>query len=201
MLKVRKFAERHPELVQPLTELFNTSEDPDVRQVCIQILTQVSPDGEAPPVLFQALTDPHAWVVLSGMGALHYFPNPDAMEPLCRFIDSRPELGIDQAMGHLGEMADPKAVPTLAGVLLDSETKHDQTFVSAAIALARCGQSGFAVLVSALEHDDPRIRHAAVVGLDVSGNEAAKPYLDKAKNDPDPGVRRRANTCVGRMPF
>ena len=193
---------RRPELVEPLTELFNSSDDADVRSVCVQALTELAEDGRAPTPLIDALSDAEPGVVLSGIFALTYFPDNRALEPLCRFVESRRNvLFSENAMSQLGEMGNPKAVPTLLGVLLDTNNELSQSFGTAAIALARCGQAGFEALVSALENEDPRIRRAAVVGLDVSGNEESGVYLDRALTDPDADVRQRAKVRMGNFYF
>jgi HEAT repeat protein len=69
--------------------------------------------------------------------------------------------------------------------------------MTAAFALAGCGQAEFDALLSALEHEDPRIRHAARARLDVSGNEQTDAYLDRMLNDPDENVRPRAKVRLG----
>jgi len=197
----RRSATRQPALVQPLTELFNSSDDPGVRSVCVQALTEFAEDGTAPTPLLDALSDPEPSVVLSGIFALTYFPDDRALDPLCQFVESRRNvLFSENAMSHLGKIGDPKAVPTLAGVLLDTSNELDQSFATAAIALARCGQDGFDALVSAVNHEDPRVRHAAVVGLDVSRNPEAGTYLDRALTDPDEKVRQRAKVRLGKTP-
>ena len=198
----RPSADQRPELVPPLVQLFGTSDDAEVRSVCVQALTELAEENKAPPPLFDALLDPDPYVVLSGIFALTYFPDDRAIKPLCDFIESRKNALINEnAMSHLGKMASEDAVPTLAGVLLDADNEFDQNFATAAQALARCGQPGFDVLISAVEHADPRIRFAAVVGLDVSGNDAATAYLDRALNDSDERVRQRAKVRMGKSMF
>lgn len=198
----RPSAIRRPELVEPLTELFNSSDDASVRSVCVQALTELTEDGRAPAPLLDALSDAYPGVVLSGIFALTYFPDDRALGPLCRFIESRCNVLFNEnAISQLGEMGNPEAVPTLTSVLLDTNNELDQSFATAAIALARCGQAGFDALVSALKHDDPRIRRAAVVGLDVSGNAEAGVYLDRALTDPDADVRQRAKVRMGNSYF
>lgn len=198
----RRFATRQPDLVEPLTDLFNSSDDASVRSVCVHALTELAADGKAPTPLFDALSDAHPGVVLSGIFALTDFPDDRALEPLCQFVESRRNvLFSENAIHQLGEMGNPKAVPTLAGVLLDTDNELNQSFSTAAIALAGCGQDGFDALVSALDHEDPRIRRAAVVGLDVSGNEEADVYLDRALTDPDADVRERAKVRMGNFYF
>lgn len=198
MLVGRLDATRRPELVERLTDLFYASDDADVRSVCVDLLTEIAEDGAAPKPLFDALSDVDPGVVLTGIVALTYFPNDLALKPLCRFIElRRNEQASLDAISALGVMENPKAIPTLAGVLLDTNNQFDQSFVRAAMALVRCGQSGFDTLVSALEHKDPRVRLAAVIGLDVSGNEEASVYLERALTDPDAGVRRRAKMGLG----
>ncbi len=98
-------------------------------------------------------------------------------------------------------MADERAVPTLRDVLLDTNNALDQTFARAAIALARCGSAGFDVLAAAHGHADARVRYAAVVGLDVSGDPRAAPLLDSSAADPDEGVRNRARVRMGNRLF
>lgn len=198
----RPFADRRPELVPQLVKLFRDSEDAGVRSVCVQALTEFAEEDGAPAPLLDALKDPDPWVVLSGIFALTYFPDDRALKPLCEFIESRRNVLINEnAISHLGEMGSEKAVPTLSGVLLDPDNEFDQNFGSAAMALAQCGQAGFDVLVSAVEHEDPRIRFAAVVGLDVSGNDAASDYLNRAEDDSDERVRQRAKVRLGKRPF
>lgn len=193
-IRGRNFGERRPDLVEPLTSLYYSTQDARVRGLCVQALTEFA-EGNAPPApLLDALSDSDPGVVLAGIWALHYFPNSNALEPLCRFIESRQYALINEsAMGALREFADPRAVPALAGVLLDANCKLEQSFSTAAMALAACGKEGFEVLASAMKHADPRIRRAAVVGLDIGGRSEALPLLDQARSDPDPNVRQRAH--------
>jgi HEAT repeat protein/cell wall assembly regulator SMI1 len=201
-LRGRPSATRKPELVEPLTHLFYASSDADVRAACVHALTELAEDGEAPTALIDALSDAEPGVILSGIFALTYYPNDRALEPLCKFIESRRNVLFNEnAVSQLGKMGNPKAVATLAGVLLDTNNEFDQSFSTAAIALSRCGQAGFDALSSALDHEDPRIRLAAVVGLDVSGKEEASVYLDRALTDPDESVRQRAKVRLGNLEF
>ena len=199
-LRGRPNAKRRPDLVQPLIDLFYGTGDASVRAACISGLTELADDGDAPAPLLAALSDSDAGVVLSGIFALTYFPDKRAVEPLCRFVDSRVNaLFNENAMSQLGEMGDEQAVPTLLNVLLDTTNPHDQSFGTAAIALARCGPSGFDALVMAHGHDDPRVRWAAVVGLDVSGDPRAESLLESSKFDADSLVRDRAKFRVGNL--
>jgi HEAT repeat protein len=116
-----------------------------------------------------------------------------ALEPLCRFIESRVNVLFNEnAMSALGAIGDERAVPTLVGVLLDVSSPFEQSFSSAAITLSRCGPKGFEALVSVLDHADPRVRLAAVVGVDCSGDPRATEILECMKADPDAKVRERA---------
>lgn len=197
-LKGRPFAKRRPDLIQPLTDLFYKTRDTNVRCVCVAALIELAEDGAAPTPLFDALLDPDPGLVLQGIWALPYFPDPRALEPLCKFIESRVNVFFNEnAMWALGEIRDERAVPTLVSVLLDTHNRFDQSFGSAAMALARCGPPGFDVLVAALEHQDARVRHAAVVGLDTSGDPRAAAYLDRMETDPEPRVRERARIRMG----
>jgi HEAT repeat protein len=133
------------------------------------------------------------------ISALHYFPNPDALEPLCRFIESRVNSMVNEgAMSALGTIGDERAVPTLVGVLLDTSARFDQSFGTAAIALSRCGPEGFKALASALDHTDPRVRKAAVIGVDCSGDPRSTDLLDRMSADPDDNVRNRARIRIGK---
>lgn len=199
-LKGRNGTDPKPHLVPLLNDLYYTSPDFNVRAMCVSFLTELAPDGEPPKPLLDALSDPEPGVVLAGIFALTYFPNPHALEPLCIFIDSSINvLFAESAMSQLGQIGDERAVPTLARVLLDIDNKFDQSFGTAAIALAGCGNKGFEVLEKAVTHNDARIRFAAVVGLDVSGDPRAFATLDKMKNDPDPKVKQRANYRTGKF--
>jgi len=198
-LKGRPRTSRRPDLIKPLTDLFYSADDPSVRCACIAALTEFAPDdAEAPAPLFDALSDSKPEVVLQGIFALHYFPTPRALEPLCRFVESRANVLFNEnAMSQLGEMRNPAAVPTLVGVLLDTSNKFDQSFGTAAMALARCGPAGFDALKSALDHEDWRVRHAAVIGIDVSGNPESKSLLDRMQKDRDARVSSRAEMRTG----
>jgi hypothetical protein len=201
-LKGRPRAERRPDLVIQLTDIFYASADPHVRSVCVQAITELADDGTWPKPLFDALSDPDSSVVLSGMFALNYFSDPRAWEPLCLFIDSRINLLYNEtAMSALARLRDDRAVPTLANVLLDTSNTFDQSFGSAGLALGRCGPRGFDVLVKATKHEDSRVRHAAVVGLDCSGDPRAGPILDGMENDSDPKIRGRAKIRMGDFYF
>jgi hypothetical protein len=197
--KMRNRAPRRPELVPRLVALFYRSKDPAVRCACVSGLTEYAEDGDAPAPLFDALSDPNPSVFLQGVFALHYFPDPRALEPLCRFIESRANvLYNENAISYLGRMGDDRAVPTLVGVLLDTDNKFDQSFGSAGGALGRCGPRGVDALINALDHADPRVRHAAVVGLDTSGDPRSPAHLDRMESDPDSRVRERARIRMGK---
>jgi hypothetical protein len=197
--QLRRNGRRRPHLIKPLTDLFYLSEDPEVRSACISGLTEFAEDGAAPPPLLSSLSDPDPGVVLQGIFALHDFPNDKALEPLCRFVDARLNaLFIENAMMALGEIGDCRAVPTLARVLMDDANTFTQNFATSAIALARCGPESFKVLVNAIDHKDARIRFAAVVGLDVSGDPRSSEYLDRAESDLDENVSRRAKIRMGK---
>jgi hypothetical protein len=199
-LKGRPQARRRPDLVPVLVDVFHSSPHAGIRSACIAALTELADD--APAVLLESLSDVDPWVVLGGIFALTYFPSADALEPLCRFIESRVNVMINEnAMSALGAVGDERAVPTLVGVLLDTSTCFDQSFGTAAIALSRCGPTGFEALVSALDHTDARVRRAAIVGVDCSGDPRATEFLDRMLADPDPAVRNRARIRAGRPVF
>lgn len=197
-LKGRYHAKRRPDLIPLLVEVFNASNDSEVRAVCVAALTELAEDGAAPKPLFDSLSDPDPGVVLSGIFALTYFPNPAAVGPLCRFVESRANvLFSENAMSALGNIGDEFAVPVLAGVLLDTNYPFEQGVGTAALALAKCGPRGFDVLVSALDHKNSRVRYAAVVGLDVSGDPRATTHLDRMMSDCDSNVAGRAKVRMG----
>jgi hypothetical protein len=198
-LKGRFHAQRRPDLVQSMTDLFYTTRDPGVRGACIAAITEIAEDGTKPAPLFDALSDPDPGVVLMGMFALTYFPDNRAAEPLCRFIESGVNaLFNEQAMHKLGEIGDERAVPTLLRVLLNTHNPFDQSFGTAGVSLGRCGSRGFDALAAALGHDDARVRLAAVVGLDTSGDPRAAAFLDQMDGDADRQVRERAKVRVGK---
>ena len=200
-LKGRPRADRRPDLVSPICDLYYSSPDPSVRSVCVAALTEIAEDDVSPKPLFDALMDEHPWVILSGISALNYFPNPQALGPLCRFIESSANaLFYGNAMHALAEIGDPRAVPTLSGVLLDARTPLTQNFSIAAQALARCRTSGFDALVAAMGNEDGRIRRAVVVGLDCSNDPRARGLLDQMESDPDPDVRKRVKQCSRTRP-
>jgi HEAT repeat protein len=190
-LRGRRLAQRRPDLVPTLVDLYHASSNSGVRSACVSAIIELT--EEAPPVFLEALSDPDPWVVCSGISALHYFPNPAAIGPLRRFVESRVNpLISENAMSMLGIMGDEAAVPTLAGVLLDTSNLLDQSFGTAAIALGRCGRKGYEALVSALDHADPRVRLAAVAGVDCSSDSSAGEHLARLRSDADPKVRDRA---------
>lgn len=191
--KGRLRGDRRPDLIQPLCDLFYSSSDGDVRSVCVQGLSEFAEDGNPPKPLFDALSDPDPGIVLSGTHALDDFPNSEAWKPLCDFIDlQKNPLVSTSAIVALDEIGDERAVPTLTRVLLDSDPPLEQNLAFAAQALARCGPRGMQALFNASFHEDARIRFAAAVGLDISGDAAAEPRLDELENDPDPLVGKRA---------
>jgi hypothetical protein len=62
-----------------------------------------------------------------------------------------------------------------------TENKFDQSFGTAGLNLGRSGPRGVEVLISALDHADARIRHAAVVGIDISRDSRAEALLNVCK--------------------
>jgi HEAT repeat protein len=105
-LQGRFSAKRRPDLVQPLTELFYATSQASVRSACVAALTELAEDGTAPTPLFDALSDSDAGVILAGIFALQYFPDPRAVEPLCKFIESGANLLFNEsAMSQLGQAA------------------------------------------------------------------------------------------------
>jgi HEAT repeat protein len=198
-LQGRRAAKHQADLVKRLIDLFYASTDESVRCACLEGITEFADDGPLPQPLFDALSDPDPAVVLAGVSALSYFPDSRAVEPVCRLIESRENANFYvNAMLVLGEFGDERAVPALSKALLDTLNPLDQTFAIAALALARCGPSGFDTLVAALDHVDARIRHAAVAALDSTGDPRAAAYLDRMGTDPDPRVRDRATIRVGK---
>jgi HEAT repeats len=198
-LQGRHAAKPQAELVKRLTDLFQANTDESVRCACLEGITEFADDGPLPQPLFHALSDPDPGVVSAGVSALSYFPDSRAVEPVCRLIESRENANFYvDAMLVLGEFGDERAVPALSKVLLDALNPLDQTFALAALALARCGSSGFDALVAALDHVDARTRHAAVAALDSTGDPRAAAYLDRMETDPDPRVRDRAKIRVGK---
>jgi hypothetical protein len=150
-LRGRPRADRRPDLVPALVDLFHSSHHAGVRSACVAALEELAEDGLPPFPLLESLSDPDPQVVSSGIHALHYFPDPAALEPLCRFIESRVDVPLNrQAMSALEAMGDERAVPTLTGVLTDTSTPFDLDFAAAASALSRCGSKGFEALVSPL---------------------------------------------------
>jgi hypothetical protein len=194
------WAQPRPDLVGPFSALFDRSTDPAVRAACVSALTEVAPDGAGPPPLLAALSDPDPGVVLSGIFALTYFPDPRAVEPLCRFIESGVnELFNESAMLALAELGDPAAVPTLAKVMTNTASPFDQAFGTAGYSLGRIGGSAaLDQLIAALDHLDPRARFAAVVGLCVLDDPRSSALLERMANDPDEKVSQRAKHEIGR---
>jgi HEAT repeat protein len=199
-LKGRGRAPHREDLVQPLCDLFKSSADAGVRAACVAALTELTPKFSPPPLL-ASLSDPDPGVVLQGIFALSYFRDKRAVEPLCRFIESRANaLFNENAISQLPQLKDERAIPTLEKVLLDMSNTFDQNFNTAGIALgqfARTSASAFDVLVKALDHPDKRVRFAAVCGLDVSQDPRTSAYLDRMENDPEEMIRKRAKTRVG----
>jgi hypothetical protein len=197
-LKGRPNAEREPALVKVLSDLFYAAKSRDVRCACVAGITEWAPAGTAPAPLLDALSDPDPGVVLHGISALHYFPQKDAVEPLCRFVASRVNVLFNEnAMLALAEIGDARAMPVLADVLLDTSNAFEQSFGTAGVALGRLGSPSFDVLEKALEHPDARVRFGAVCGIDISGHPRRTAWLKRMENDPDSQVRKRASTPVG----
>ena len=200
-LKGRPRGTRRPDLVQPLCELFYISPYADVRSGCVQGLTEFAEDDTPPQPLLDALSDAEPGVVLSGTFALHYFPDPRAWKPLCDFIDSgKNPFFSSTAISALGRMGDERAVPALKRVLLDPASPFPQNFGTAAQALAQCGPTGVDALLEASRQADARIRLAATIGLDLSGDAKATARLDELEQDPDSQVSVRAKKRQGK-PF
>jgi HEAT repeat protein len=188
-------SKRRPDLVAPLTDLFYRSRDAEIRAACVAGLTEFAEDLLAPKPLLDALSDSDPSVVMHGVFALAYFPDARGVESLCRFIESNVDVSFkESAMGQLGKIGDPRAIPALVKVLLQAENQDLQTFTTAGYNLGRCGPKGVDVLIDAINHTDPRIRLAAVIGLDISNDPRASVYLDRMKNDPAATVRQRASS-------
>ncbi|HEY7089002.1 MAG TPA: HEAT repeat domain-containing protein [Tepidisphaeraceae bacterium] len=180
-----------------LTEIFNQSKDPQVRAACIAGLTEMAERFQPPP-LFAALSDPDPGVVLQGMFALTYFKDKRAVEPLCRYAESRAPFW-EQALERLGELADPRAIPFLLKIITSPEGTSEQALGLAAVALGRLRPDGFAPLAANVNHPDPRVRFAVACGLDVCKHPEAAALLDKLESDPDERVRKPAQHRVGHM--
>ncbi|TMQ31890.1 MAG: SMI1/KNR4 family protein, partial [Planctomycetota bacterium] len=74
-LRGRLNAERRPDLVPVLTELFYTRSDAGVRSACVVGIAELAEEGTRPTPLFNALCDPSVDVVLAGISSLKYFPD------------------------------------------------------------------------------------------------------------------------------
>jgi HEAT repeat protein len=108
-----------------LTDLFNRSEDAEVRAVCVAALTEFAEDLLTPQPLVDALSDPDPTVAMQGIFALAYFPVAQTVESLCRFIESKVDISFkESAMGQLGKLGDPRAIPTLVKVLLHTDNEN-----------------------------------------------------------------------------
>lgn len=201
--KLRAEAQRRPDIAASLAQLYYETDSVEVAAACVAGISQWASDGPGPAPLLESLSHRDPNVAIQGMFALHYFPDPRALEPLCRFIDEGRGHPVynETAMQHLAKMGDERAVPTIKRVLLKVKTPFPQGISTAGMSLARLGKSGVDALIEARAHEDPRVRLAVAVGLDISGDRRAKRYLDEMLKDPDPKVRERAGNRMGKYEF
>jgi hypothetical protein len=196
-LESRAQAERRPELIEPLTRMFRTSPHADVRNLCVQMITQVAPNGSTPAAILEAFSDPDARVVLAGIWAHHNFDVRPAFDALCRFVDTTDNPIVkDSAVLALREIADPRAIPVLLRVLHDRHQTFDQLFGTAAYALAAYGTEAVPHFIAALKDADARVRLAAVVGLAQFDDPSIIEHLRPMLADQDESVRTRAEYAI-----
>ena len=63
-MRGRRSAERRPELVPVLVDLYHSSSHAGVRSACVSAITELADDP--PPLLLESLSDPDPWVTLWG---------------------------------------------------------------------------------------------------------------------------------------
>lgn len=121
----------------------------------------------------------------------------DAVPALCaRLADRDPEVRVVavRALGRIGDSA-------ATGPVLDTLARPDAVPVDiVAYALTQLDPGADAVLLSALEHPEPRVRATVLDTLrlrDTAGAEAAA--ITALLADPEPAVRRRAAALLGRV--
>lgn len=127
--------------------------------------------------------------------ALRTSTNPRAVSLLVRML-RRPEETVEQeAIWALREKADPAAVPALEQ--LWPKAGNSQGDIEAA--LARMHRRGVEAMVRIYERQDSAKRFTMLQLFGESGEDAARPILMKALNDPDAMVRDEARSALRRL--
>ena len=111
----------------------------------------------------------------------------DRLEAVLERLRSRRLEDRKDALWELTRLADPRSRPAVAAAL---EDRNEDVRTRAAYLLETLG--GIEELLAALQHDDPGVREAAVLGLAASEDARAAPALAGRVTDPSPKVRSQA---------
>jgi len=155
----------------------------------------VSLGRPAVPPLVETVERDQDWqTVLQAMGALGKLKAPEGVDVMAARL-THPNTWVRMGAAHaLGEVGAARVVPALIRALEDTA----DTVVSAAlVGLGRSGDARAVTPCSAhLAHANPRVRAAAASALGRLGRKESVPLLKHMRDDPDSGVRYKAEQAL-----
>lgn len=154
-----------------IAELTPLLEDPnpDVRKEVAQAL-ESAPAEQAGPLLLQLLEDAH----------------PDVVEEAIDQIGAHRYEPARRALAELATPDDPKLSGAIGEALRDIGDRHGAAEV-------------VALLTDTLDHPDAEQRKRAVKSIGKIGGDAARNALERALEDPHPGVQREARKRLEKL--
>jgi HEAT repeat protein len=191
-------AEIGPEAEIAAPELIKCLAGPDRYRYAARALRRIG--SGAVPVLRQALSDENHLIRVRAAALLWEIAKDKvAVNALCvglRAKDTQIQLEAVLAIREIGPDAE-QAIPALVDTF--GSPTSEETRSHAEKALARFGRRSLPALLSALGHQDWRIRmHAAsTLGLMPDNVECSLPSLVGLLEDPSPLVRRKAARSIG----
>lgn len=171
--------------------------DPETRSAAAEEIGRRRMRNAVGP-LTEALEDPSPEVREEAAEALAELEDPSAVAALRRAVLSDRSLGVrKRAAWALGETESSAAVEALDEALAKVGNRWLEKRIARALGETR-QPSAVPVLRGLLETRDPRMREAALEGLEENGTEPARVALDAALESDDPDLRARAADVLGR---
>ena len=179
------------EAVPPLLQVALFDADEEVRQVAIQVLRHLDPEG-ALEFLLASLVNPEPYIRTSAIDALVSFGGPEIFERLLgtALTDESPVVR-QKAVEALNELGPGRALAALLEALKDADLNTRTAAVEALGSLGNPEAFG-PLLKVALSDDDVELRQKAIDVLAALNADWTRDALIAAIADADPATRRAA---------
>jgi HEAT repeat protein len=181
-----------PDVADQIVEALEREDHPEPRRSLLRTLAVVA-GAAAVPLLREATDDPDAETRMVAIEALGATGSPAAV-PALAAVRARAPAETLAAIGALGELADPDALPLLQPYLRSTDLEQRRAAVRAVVHL---GEDLGLPTVDALSRDaDPWIRGRSVRLARGLGGAGAAILERLAEADPDPAVRGDARRAL-----